>query len=438
MRLGTRSPGLVLAALVAGGLVTGVATPARAAVPQTITFTAHVDDGGVPLDGTHAFEFKLYVALPPNPMIWAESRALDVVDGKVDVELGAVESLAGVFTGMPLELEVVVDGTVLAPRTRVASVPYALRAELAESVVSFGGLAPDDYQGRVTGACGSGFGVGSINPDGSVGSEAVVTPGGDITSVLPAPGGGLSGGASSGAVTLGLMSCAPGAVLMVRPDGQWNCADPDASSGACGAGQHLRGYDNLGTPICEVGGDITAITTSASGGLSGGSASGDVSLRLRDDCAPGQILRRPAANPTVWECADAPGASPAVKFLEASTSLTSSGSGVDIIGNFTINVPADGHLVFNLDVLVEPSLADPSERVICHLEEGTGMFAEVFGTGRWRLLPPVQFHVDQLNHFAYRAETAGAHTYSVSCTALDGTATFSARHLVVEYYPASL
>ena len=31
-------------------------------VPQTVTFTAHLDSGGVPLAGNHAFDFNLFTA----------------------------------------------------------------------------------------------------------------------------------------------------------------------------------------------------------------------------------------------------------------------------------------------------------------------------------------------------------------------------------------
>jgi hypothetical protein len=104
--------------------------------------------------------------------------------------------------------------------------------------------------------------------------------GGDITSVVVGPAGGLTGGNTAGDVTLSLLTtCAPGQMLKWNGTA-WGCAD-DTDTNA--------------------GGDITSVTTGGGSGLVGGTVSGDASLSLLTSCAPGQLLKW---NGSAWGCAN--------------------------------------------------------------------------------------------------------------------------------------
>jgi hypothetical protein len=107
-------------------------------------------------------------------------------------------------------------------------------------------------------------------------SDTDTNAGGDITAVTTSMGTGLVGGAMSGEASLSLLtSCAAGQLLKWSGNG-WECA-ADADTG-----------------------DITAVTTTAGTGLTGGVTGGDASLSLLTSCAAGQLLKWDGS---AWACA---------------------------------------------------------------------------------------------------------------------------------------
>lgn len=253
---------LVVALLLAASL------PAAADVPQTIGFTARLvdDKSGAELTGSHELAFKLFDAATGGSALWTENLTSEVEEGLLFVDLGATEPLtATVLDGRKLFLEVTLDGVVMEPRVTLGSVPYAVRATEAANAATVGGVGVDQLQRKITGGCNAGNFIIGINEDGSAACAPDLSGSGDITDVVA--GNGLAGGGAAGNVTLSLVDCGQNEVLKFQA-GVWACA-VDANSG----------------------GDITAVTVGGVGGLSGGGSTGDVSLSLLSTCAAGQILR---------------------------------------------------------------------------------------------------------------------------------------------------
>lgn len=130
--------GLVIAATLA------LASTAHAQVPQTVTFSARITNGGAPLTGSHQLRFRLYTAVTGGDLRWEEnhgSMALD--EGLVHVGLGAITPLTvTILNGAQLWVEVELDGVAMSPRLPLRSVPYAVRAGDTNQL---GGLQSQEY-----------------------------------------------------------------------------------------------------------------------------------------------------------------------------------------------------------------------------------------------------------------------------------------------------
>ncbi len=230
-------PFTVLAALVSSVVIAQT-------VPGSVTFNARLtDSGGAPITGSHSLGFALYPQASGGAAAWTESQAGATfsTEGLVYAELGSVTPLtASALDGSKLYLEVTVDGTTMTPRLAVVSVPYAIRASVAATAGSVGSLTESAIQRRVTGTCPAGQAIRSVDASGGVQCE--VGAGGDITAVLTAAGSGLSGGAASGDVNVGLVPCANGQVLKAgAAAGQWACGDLLSNSAAPNGGLTLAG-----------------------------------------------------------------------------------------------------------------------------------------------------------------------------------------------------
>ena len=97
------------------------------------------DADGNPINGSVAVTFRIYDVPVGGIPLLEESHNVTVQDGQFSVLLGSA-TLGGldptVFTNPELHLETEVDGEVLEPRQRIASVPVAMVAGRAETAGS--------------------------------------------------------------------------------------------------------------------------------------------------------------------------------------------------------------------------------------------------------------------------------------------------------------
>lgn len=106
----------------------------NAAVPQTMNYQGRLtDDQGQPVNSTVSMTFTIYDAENDGESKWTETHpTVSVIDGLFNVILGqgdpAVPIEDTVFSNSDRWLEVVVEGEVISPRTKLSSSAYALQA----------------------------------------------------------------------------------------------------------------------------------------------------------------------------------------------------------------------------------------------------------------------------------------------------------------------
>lgn len=317
--------------------------------PTQIAYSGRVSDNGVPLTGTHAFEFRLFASDTGGSSVWSETQSsVTVTQGLIDVRLGANQPLtATVFTGTQLYLEVVIDGNVLSPRTPVVSAPYAISAGTAATL---GTLKPSDVQVRVSGSCGTGQAIRVVAPNGQVTCEPTGSAGGSGTVTSVATGPGLTGGPITTTGTIGL-----------APTVQNWSSQPN-----CGVGKIIQGIGADGTPVCA-----TAVTSVATGtGLTGGpiTGTGTVSLAATvpnwsaaPSCGPGLVVKGISYNGTAACVPSAPSGQGILGYawvlpsgaLGGSYNYNSTGQGI------TITHPATGTYSVTFNGVVSPPVGTP-------------------------------------------------------------------------------
>ncbi|HUQ04175.1 MAG TPA: hypothetical protein VM261_16865 [Kofleriaceae bacterium] len=272
------------------------------AVPATLSFTGRLSTANGPVNGNVGMTFALFAQATGGTAVWTETRPSVMAEaGLVYAELGGLTTLdETVITDAPLFLEIRIGNETLVPRLPLQSVPYAIRAEVANSADTLGTIEPDDV---VTG----------------------------LTA-----GAGIAVARNGNAATLGLAPCAAGQVLKAGAGGAWTCAadvDTDtnttytASNGValngsvfglapCSSGQVLKAGAG-GTWTCAADTDTDTNTTYSAAANSGVALSG-TAFGLTT-CASGQVLKAGATGGT-WACA-----------ADASTTY-SAGSGITLNG----------------------------------------------------------------------------------------------------------
>lgn len=127
-----------------------LASVSTADVPRLINYQGILtDSGGQPIDGTHNLTFKVYPdSGAATPALWTEQHiGVDVDEGLFNVILGSSTAIPeGLFEDPERWLGIAVDvDPEMYPRMRITSVPWALRAAVADSALSGGGGAGDGH-----------------------------------------------------------------------------------------------------------------------------------------------------------------------------------------------------------------------------------------------------------------------------------------------------
>lgn len=136
---------LLAAVLVAGLAVTG-ATSARSVdsyetspmrdVAETVWFQGFLADnpGGDPVNATYDIVARIYAAEAGGVPLWGPEThsTVTITEGWFNIELGSIVSPLPDFDTPPYYVDLTVDGEILAPRLKLASVPSSLRAGEAD------------------------------------------------------------------------------------------------------------------------------------------------------------------------------------------------------------------------------------------------------------------------------------------------------------------
>jgi hypothetical protein len=345
-------------------LAFALVTEIDAQIPRTLSYQGVLTDAAGQLvpDGNYNLTFRLYDPPESGTAIWTEAQLVPVVRGVFNVILGSVVTITAPFD-KPCALGVAVGaGAEMTPRVQLTASAFAFRAAVADSarnaatvrgysvslvpapnailpldatgkfpssaIPSVPAAIPDGAvtttklaDGAITGAkLANGAVVRSINTlrddvTLAAGSNVSITPsgntltiassggagGGDITAVLP--GDGLTGGGSTGDVTLGILNrgvtadmLADNAITSAKiADGSVATVDLENAAVtslklAAGSVSEMHLVDNAVTSakiqdgsiqlndLNFTPGDITRV--SAGTGLNGGGIVGDVTLNI--------------------------------------------------------------------------------------------------------------------------------------------------------------
>ncbi|MBM3318122.1 MAG: hypothetical protein FJY75_09770, partial [Candidatus Eisenbacteria bacterium] len=187
----------VLLACAATALAPAFGGAAGSAVPEEMSFQGYLTVDGVPLEGTALVGFAIYAAETGGAALWTQAESeIEVAEG---LYTAVLRSLGGLSFDAACWLEVTVDGEPLAPRYPLLSVPYALRASLAERVAPGGVDGAAVLDGSLTAADIATPIVSSISGVTHHGGDIALVAGDNVTIVPDAAGQTITISAADGA-----------------------------------------------------------------------------------------------------------------------------------------------------------------------------------------------------------------------------------------------
>lgn len=116
--------------------VMGLCQDASAQAPAKVGYQGRLTRAdGQAVTGPTSVKFALFAQATGGTALWSETQTLVLQDGAYSTFLGSVTPLAlSVLDGTERWVEVRIGSEVLAPRHRIASVPYAMKAGVARDV----------------------------------------------------------------------------------------------------------------------------------------------------------------------------------------------------------------------------------------------------------------------------------------------------------------
>lgn len=127
------------------GLVLFASRPASAQIPGEISYQGVLTG----ITGTADLTLRLYATEVGGTLLWSENHSgVELNEGLFSLTLGTIQPLTNISFERPYWLEVAVNGTILSPRTRLVTSPYAFRAQTANGVEN-GAIEPADL--KITG-----------------------------------------------------------------------------------------------------------------------------------------------------------------------------------------------------------------------------------------------------------------------------------------------